>query len=230
MFKKNPMGWAIISGAPGAVRPMLEYAFNMDDFARQIRNPRPSRYSELGNETTGEEFKGLADWIAKTTNGAWMPNPDELQFAASQYTQGLSILGNSVTHNYEWMTGKDEFDPKKAIPFISTFLARKSDVDARDYSEINDKLTKNKKILETFEARGFDEAYDKYVDKHPEAETLRQAYINNTQQLNQINAQMNKIRAENQSPKDRRDELQDLKETKQMIMRDMVDTYKMADF
>ena len=229
MFKKNPMGWALTSAAPAPVRPLLEYAFNMDDFGRQIYNPRPSRYGEVGGDSTSEAFKSAADTIAKVTNGMWMPNPDELQFAFNQYAEGLTTIGNSVMSIYNFVTGKEDFDPKKDLPFLSSFLGRKTDVDARQYSEINDALVKNKKILDNFESRGFDDAYDRYVETHPDAEMLRQYYVTNREHLNKINAEMNKVRDQDQTPQERRDELEDYKDMRRMIMRDMVDTYNESE-
>ena len=227
LFNRNPAGWAVASAAPTPLKPILYYAWNADSFGRQIYNTRIGKYGEAyaGGDYVPEMFKSLSQALLKATDGAVDLNPHTLQFFANNYAQGIANVTQAIVGNYENVMGEKDFDMKTDMPIFSSLVGRQTDADARDFADTEAALQKVKARLSTLKNTGNDEAYERYTDKNPDAEWMVKRYDRIKAHINKINKEMNKARATGESPKDIREQTDDLRKIRSSYMKDLNDDY-----
>ena len=230
LFNHNPAGWAIASAAPTVLKPILYYAWNADSFGRQIYNTHAGKYGEAyaGGDYTPEMFKGLSKRLSDATDGAVDISPHLLQHYANNYVQGISNVTQAIVGNYQNLMGDKEFDAKTDLPFFSSLVGRQTDADAREFSDTEAYLKKAKERLSALKNTDRDEAYDRYVDAHPDIEGLVKSYDKAKSQINKINQQLNAVRASDQTPKESSEERNDLRHIRSSIMKDLNDDFEEA--
>lgn len=224
---KHPLGWLISSVSPSVARPLLEMAWNADDYGRQIYNNRLSKYGNAytGGDYTSEVWKDAAKHIRETL-GVDM-SPSAIQFFANNYMEGVSNLMQGGYNQYLGITGQRDYDTRDLNP-LRNFIGRSSNYDARQFSDIEPQIKGMKARIDAYINTGDDAGLERYLDKNPNAEDVAGAYGKIKAALNKVNSRLNQISASSMTPRERVAESEDLKQERDMLMANMAEIYKDA--
>ena len=227
---EKPMQWAFDSVAPSAARPFLEFIMDTDSLGREIYNNRQSKYGDAytGGDNIPEAYRGLARYLAETTNGDLNIQPNTLYFFANNYADGISKLAHGFTGLSMAAAGNKDIDFKTDMPLLSSFVGKKSNYDGRQFSELRTKMEQTTADLKMFAATGNQEQYNRYVERHPNSPQLVQYYnkvVNG--RLRDLSEMKNKVIANRSiTPKDRKDILDQINLEMNMRKKNFIETYK----
>jgi predicted transcriptional regulator len=225
--RDNFPAWMMDSLAPSMARPFLEYTMNVDTFGREIYNNRISKYGDAytGGSHVPELYNRAARKLFEITNAQVDASPNTMYFFANNYIDGLSRIGHNGLGTYLWASGDKEFDPKRDLLFMDSFFGKKSSVDAREFSEVEQEILQKEKRLNALKDRP--ELLQRYVMSNPNDPALVHIYnqlVN--RRLKQIRTEMNRVKAADYTPRERQDRLRQLELARDFTMRSIIDTFK----
>jgi len=226
---EHPLAFAISSVTPSFVRPFIEYGFNVDEFGREIYKDRMNQFGDAysGGENLPELYGATARMMADATNGSISIYPNTLHFFANSYLDGLARLMTNTYGTGLTLAGQKDFDPKSDLGGIAdSFIGKSSSFDSREYQDFKAKIQHSQGILKMY--ADHPEQYDRYVEAHPNAEMIDSLYNSlENGALKQIREQLNNLRDDtNQSPKDKADQIKDLRLQRDMLIRNFLDEVK----
>jgi hypothetical protein len=230
MFE-NPAAWAMDSITPSIARPFFEYAMNMDGLGREIYNNRQSRVGDAytGGDNIPDLYKDAARMLANITNGDIDVSPNVMYFFANNYLDGLS----RVIHNSYGIgmvaAGEKEFNPKTDTMVLDSFFGAPSNVDAREFSKVENKIKDKERKLNMFKSDP--ERYAEYVMENPIDEALVAIYNKAVGgQLNKLNEQANIYRKmPDLTPKERKELLDPIKAQQNLYKRHLISLFEAYD-
>jgi len=128
------------------------------------------------------------------------------------------------------MTGQKDFDAKRDLGGLAdSFIGKSSSFDAAKFAEAEQQIKKQEGIIEMYKNRP--EKQQEYIDDHPNVQMIDNLYnalVNG--QLKTVRHQLNTLQADTtQSPKDKADEIKDLKSQRDWLMRSFIDQVKDYD-
>jgi hypothetical protein len=224
----HPIAFTVGSMTPTFARPLIEYGMNVDEFGREIYKNRMNQFGDAysGGENLPELYGAATRMMSDATDGKVDISPNTLHFFANSYLDGLARMAHNTYGMALTMTGQKEFDPKRDLGGVfDSFIGKSSSFDAREFSDVESKIKKQQGILTMY--KDSPEMLDKYLDAHPNALMLDNIYnatING--QLKSVRHQLNALQSDtSQSPKEKADEIKDLKEQRDWIMRSFLDQY-----
>lgn len=194
----KPLLWVLDSIAPSLARPVLEFTWNTDSLGRKIYSDRISRYGEpySGTESSAEMFNDTAQFMARLTNGDVAVSPTSLAFWTNNYVDGVARAAYGVYGLGLVLGGDKALDVKKDLPVLSSYIGRKSSIDAREFAKIEDQILEKRNKLNMFKNRpGENELYIQYMKRHPNDEMLIYKYNKISSILNLIRKERNRIQA-----------------------------------
>jgi len=228
---EKPLEFVVDSLTPSLGRPFVEYAMNTDSLGREIYN---NRNTKLGNAYTGgdnipELYKDATRLLANSTNGALDIGPNTLYFFANNYIDSVSRISHNTYNLGQTITGDKNFDPKTDLMVLDSFFGKKSNFDAREFSSVEKQIQKKAGLLSMFE-KSNPEQFAKYVEAHPYDPAIVEIYNKQLATLNKAREQANIIRRmPGLTPKQRKETLEDMTLTQNIIKRSMIDTFKQFD-
>ena len=224
----NPAAWALDSLAPSAARPFFEYVMNLDGLGRQIYNNRQTRYGDAytGGDSIPEAYKGAARMLFNATNGAVDWSPNTMYFFANNYVDGASKAFTGASNLGLSAFGMKEIDVKNDMPFLSSFIGSKSNVDAREYSKAETRIKTMEKRINSLKDKP--EMFREYIQDHADEYQLVQYYNNaNNGALRNFRAIANQYRADpNLSIKERKAKVEEMVKLQNMVKRNILDTFE----
>jgi hypothetical protein len=187
---------------PSVLRPMVEYAMNTDALGRDIYNENKSDVSEalMGSDSVPEMYKMTSKWMYDNLGISVRPNV--VHFFANNYADGLARLASNGVNTLQLAMGEKEFNPRTDTVLFDRFFGSYSDVDAREFSKVSDKMRKIHDTIKTL--KDYPERYAQYVENNPTHEIVSELYnkeINGD--LKKIREQKNEFRRMDISPKER---------------------------
>lgn len=187
---------------PSLLRPIFEYAMNTDALGRDIYNENKSDVSEalMGSDSVPEMYKATSKWMYDNLGIAVRPNV--MYFFANNYADGLARLAGNGVNTLQVAMGEKEFNPRTDTILFDRFFGSYSDVDAREFSKVSDKMRKIHDTIKTL--KDYPERYAQYVENNPTHEIVSELYnkeINGD--LKKIREQKNEFRRMDISPKER---------------------------
>jgi len=187
---------------PSLLRPIFEYAMNTDALGRDIYNENKSDISEalMGSDSVPEMYKATSKWMYDNLGIAVRPNV--MYFFANNYADGLARLANNGVNTLQLAMGEKEFNPRTDTVLFDRFFGSYSDVDAREFAKVSDKMRKIHDTVKTL--KDYPERYAQYVENNPTHEIVSELYnkeINGD--LKKIREQKNEFRRMDISPKER---------------------------
>jgi len=187
---------------PSLLRPIFEYAMNTDALGRDIYNENKSDVSEalMGSDSVPEMYKATSKWMYDNLGIAVRPNV--MYFFANNYADGLARLANNGVNTLQLAMGEKEFNPRTDTVLFDRFFGSYSDVDAREFAKVSDKMRKIHDTIKTL--KDYPERYAQYVENNPTYEIVSELYnkeINGD--LKKIREQKNEFRRMDISPKER---------------------------
>jgi hypothetical protein len=228
---ENPAAWAVDSMLPSLARPLVEYMMNIDSLGREIYNNRKTRYGNAytGGDNIPELYKDatrlLAD-ITATTGNVIDVSPNSLYFFANNYLDAVTRIGHNLYNVGLTMAGKKDFDPKTDTMIFESFIGKKSNFDAREFSSVEKQINAKIGAMKMF--RGSNpKKYMEYLEKHPMDPALEEIYNKSVGgMLKPLREAANDIRKMNLDPKERKEILDDLNLAQNMVKRALIDTFK----
>jgi hypothetical protein len=230
MFE-NPAAWAMDSITPSIARPFFEYAMNLDGLGREIYNNRQSRVGDAytGGDNIPELYKDAARMLANITNGGIDVSPNTMYFFANNYVDGLSrIIHNSYGIGMT-VAGQKAFNPKTDTMVLDSFFGAPSNVDAREFSKVENQIKDKERKLNMFKSDPI--RYAEYVAANP----LDEAIVNIYNQS--VGAGLNKLREQSNmyrkmpdlSPKERKELVDLIKAQENLYKRHLINVFEAYD-
>ena len=224
----NFPAWALDTVAPSAIRPFFEYVMNLDGLGREIYNNRQSRYGDAytGGDSIPELYKSAARTLFNTTNGAVDWSPNTMYFFANNYVDGMAKALTGVSNLGLTLTGKKEVDMKNDVPFLSSFLGSKSNVDAREFSNAEARIKEMDKRINALKDKP--EMFRTYIENNPQNYYLVQYYnsaVNGS--LRDLRATANKIRTDkDMTILERKQRLDEVVKLQNMVKRNILNSFE----
>jgi len=228
---ENFPAWAMDSVTPSAFRPFFEYVMNMDGLGREIYNNRQTRYGDAytGGDSIPEAYKLAARTLFNATDGAIDWSPNTMYFFASNYFDGMAKMGTAATNLSYSVAGNKDFDPKHDLPFVGSFIGTKSNIDAREFSKVEDQIKAIDKRINSLKDKP--EMLDRYLEANPNAYAAVEFY--NAQvngQLRQVRAVANQVRANGElTPRERKLQLEEINGISSTIKRQLLNVFEELD-
>jgi len=224
---EKPLHWLGDSLLPSVMRPYFEYLFNVNGIGQTINSASQRKFGDAftGGDRIPEAWKDLSAWAYNSTGGVLNLSPNTMYFFANSYVDGYARLGELA---YSWVdigAGAKNFNPKTDLPLLGSFFGAKSNVDARDFTAVEDKIKNLDERSKTLKKTST-EAYYKFISDNPTAELAVGVYYAQLGSLNRIRKEANDIRVMPISPKDRQDMLRLNILRQNMVKRQMIETFK----
>jgi hypothetical protein len=225
----NPSAFVLDSVTPSIARPFFEYAMNMNAFGQEIYNNRQSRFGNAytGGDNIPDVYKDAARFMVD--NFGVDASPNSLYFFANNYMDGLTrIIQNGYGLGLT-LAGQKDFDAKRDLFILESFISTKSNVDQREFSKMEDSVREKERMLKMFKTNP--EKYAEYVSEHPFDAYLVKMYNQQVNgRLNDLREKANKIRRiPGLSPRDRKALLEPIKEEQNVIKRNITHNVNIID-
>jgi len=228
----QPAAWLMDSALPSSLRPFLEWTMNVDGLGRQIYNNRQSRYGDAytGGDNIPELYKSAARTLYEVTSGSVDWSPNTLYFFANSYLDGLTRLGHGA-HNIALVaTGDKEFNPKTDTLVFDSFFGAPSNIDAREFSNVEKQVLDIKKRLNSL-AENSPDRYAKYVEDNPmhiAAVEMYDEQVNQT--LRNLREQANVYRRmQGLTPKERTDIVKNIVQAQNLVKRNLINMFEVYE-
>jgi len=225
---ENFPAWAMDSVTPSAFRPFFEYVMNMDGLGREIYNNRQTRFGDAytGGDNIPEAYKMAARMLFKATDGGVDWSPNTMYFFASNYADGAAKMATAVTNLGLTVAGQKGFDPKNDIPLIGSFIGTKSNIDAREFSKVEEQIKAFDKRINSLKDKP--ELLNNYLESHQDEYAAVQFYNHQVNgQLRQLRAIANQIRANDElTPRERKLQLEEINGMSNIVKRQLLNVFE----
>lgn len=220
----HPLAFIVGSVTPTFARPVVEFAMNVDEFGQEIYTNRMNQFGDpyTGGEKLPPMYGQITEALANNT-GVVM-EPKTLHFFLNSYADGLSRVGAAAHGAVSLAMGERDFDPKQDLLPLSSFLGRASSYDAREFADMEKDIQSVRNRLNMYKDRP--EQLQDYLNDNPNAESIVSYY--NTEvngNLKAVRTEMKEIeRSPELTPREKADQLKELRANRDWIMRGMIDT------
>ena len=227
---EKPHLWLLDSLLPSVMRPYFEYTWNVNGIGQTINSASQRKFGDAftGGDRIPEAWKDLSAWMYNKTGGGLNLSPNTAYFLANSYADGFARVGELI---YSWVdigAGEKAFNPKTDLPLLGSFFGAKSNVDARDFTAVEDKLKNYDERLKTLKKTS-PTAYVEFITKHPTAPAAIGVYYAHLGSLNDVREQANKIRLLPIPQKDKQELLRANIFRQNIIKRQMIEMFKALD-
>lgn len=188
--RENPGLWLLDSVTPSVGRPILEFVANTDALGREIYNNRLTKYGDpyIAGKNVPELYREITMGLAELTNGRIQWQPGTVQFVASNFADGFARMAVNFHGLTMYATEKSTFNPKTDLSLLSSFIGQKSNYDAREFAELENKMKEYKQTYSMFERDP--KQLQRWLQDHPNMDIA--LYVFNQG----INGQLRQLRAE----------------------------------
>jgi len=215
----EPASWVVDTIMPTTLRPLVEYVMNKDGLGRTINSASQRRMGDAwtGGDKINEMYKDAAQYLYKATEGAVDLSPNTLYFFTNSYADGIGKISETLYSFGLLGAGQKEFKAKTDIPFIGSFIGAETNVDSREYGEMEKKI-KNIDVRLKRLYQSAPDAYASFVTKNPTYPFAIEVYKAGQGELNEVRKQMNEVRGmDGLSPKEKSNVLEQLQKLQNNI-------------
>jgi hypothetical protein len=229
----NFPAFAMDSITPSAFRPFFEYVMNLDGLGREIYNNRQTRYGDAytGGDSIPEAYKSLARTLFKATDGGLDISPNTMYFFASNYLDGFAKASTAAFDMGMNVTGQKDFDIKNDMPFVGSFMGTKSNVDAREFSKVEEKIKAFDKRINSLKDKP--DQLSSFLQSEDAQKQFAAVQFYNQQvngQLRQLRTVANQIRANDAfSPRERKNQLEEIVNMQNIVKRQLLNVFDDLD-
>lgn len=234
-FSKMPVSempghWFIDSITPTVFRPAVEFLMNKNGIGQDINSAATRRIADAftGGDRVPELYRDLSETIFEGSDGETDVTPNTLYFFANSYLDGIARIAQLMYNSGT----KDErdFSPRLDLPMFSSFFGAKSNVDAREFGKMENKVKEIDKKLATFDKDIVKpEVAAAYESKYPMYRDIVEIYKDHKKQLDVLRKEANDIRTEGLLIRDRQDRLRENIIMQNVIKREMIEQVKAYD-
>ena len=205
---EHPLSWAFDSIMPSVVRPISEYLMNMNGIGQSINSASMRRFGDAftGGDRIPEVYKDFAQWLYETTEGKYDMSPNTAYFLTNSYVDGIAKLGEL---GYNWVDlskGDKAFNPKTDLVLLGSFFGSKPNVDAREFSKVQEKIKDLDTRAKTL-SKVNREVYADFRAENPGVETAISVYNQQKARLDKLHKRANELRADRNIPRIDREEM-----------------------
>lgn len=207
---EHPVEAALDSVLPSALKPLFEWAMNMDGLGREIYNNRQSRNNDAytGGDNIPEFFKDAARLLYNMSDGKIDVSPNTMYFFANNYLDGVSRLASWSYNTAHTIAGNRDFDFKTDTLLLDAYLKAPSNYDARQFSEVEKEIKNLERRYRAYTSSGDAERIADYFQEHPYDKSVIDYYNKFNGQLNKLRELANKTRTNtNLTIKERQDQV-----------------------
>ncbi len=207
---EHPVEAALDSVLPSALKPLFEWAMNMDGLGREIYNNRQSRNNDAytGGDNIPEFFKDAARLLYNMSDGKIDVSPNTMYFFANNYLDGVSRLASWSYNTAHTIAGNRDFDFKTDTLLLDAYLKAPSNYDARQFSEVEKEIKDLERRYRAYTSSGDAERIADYFQEHPYDKSVIDYYNKFNGQLNKLRELANKTRTNtNLTIKERQDQV-----------------------
>ena len=205
---EHPLSWAFDSIMPSVVRPISEYLMNMNGIGQSINSASMRRFGDAftGGDRIPEVYKDFAQFLYEKTEGKLDMSPNTAYFLTNSYIDGIAKIGEL---GYNWIDlskGDKAFNPKTDLPLFGSFFGSKPNVDAREFSKVQEKIKDLDTRAKTL-SKVNREVYADFRADNPGVETAISVYNQQKARLDKLHKRANELRADRNIPRIDRDEM-----------------------
>ena len=205
---EHPLSWAFDSIMPSVVRPISEYLMNMNGIGQSINSASMRRFGDAftGGDRIPEAYKDFAQWLYEKSEGKYDMSPNTAYFLTNSYIDGIAKLGEL---GYNWIDlskGDKAFNPKTDLVLLGSFFGSKPNVDAREFSKVQEKLKDLDTRAKTL-SKVNREVYADFRAENPGVETAISVYNQQKARLDKLHKRANELRADRNIPRIDREEM-----------------------
>jgi hypothetical protein len=201
---------------------------NMDGLGREIYNNRQTKYGDAftGGDNIPELYKYAARELFNATNGAVDWSPNTIYFFASNYVDGMAKALTGTVNLGLTITGQKDFDLKNDTLFLNSFFGSKSNVDAREFSKVENQIKGIEKRVNALKDKP--EQFEQYMNENPTDYYLVQFY---NQQINgslkTLRTQANQIRVnKDMNIRERKERLDEIIKMENLVKRQLLNNFE----
>lgn len=149
-----------------------------------------------------------------------------MYFFASNYADGAAKMATAVTNLGLTVAGQKGFDPKNDIPLIGSFIGTKSNIDAREFSKVEEQIKAFDKRINSLKDKP--ELLNNYLESHQDEYAAVQFYNHQVNgQLRQLRAIANQIRANDElTPRERKLQLEEINGMSNIVKRQLLNVFE----
>jgi hypothetical protein len=226
----NPISFLLDSIAPSMARPALEFALNKNGLGQAIHNDQSRRMGDAytGGDNIPQIYKDASRGIANATVGDFDWNPNTLYFLTNTYIDGPGRVIETLYGINDLAQRRKDFSPKTDIPLMGSFFGTKVNIDAQQFSNVENKIKRIEGIMKEFATNP--EMEVKYAEKHPLHDSVVKYYNKELAPLNELRKEANSIRMSTYlTPKDQKDLLKVNTMRANVIKNQMIEVFKAYD-
>jgi hypothetical protein len=207
-LSEHPLKWAFDSVVPSMLRPISEYIMNMNGIGQTINSASQRKFGDAftGGDRIPEVYKDFTAWLYNDTKGEWNVSPNTMYFFTNSYIDGIARIGEM---SYNWIDlskGEKRFNPKTDLALLGSFFGAKSNVDAREFTKVQEKIKDLDVRLKTLNKTNRATAAE-FKAENPGVESAISIYNQQVARLDKIRKRANEIRTMDISPKDKEEYL-----------------------
>jgi hypothetical protein len=207
-LSEHPLKWAFDSVVPSMLRPISEYIMNMNGIGQTINSASQRKFGDAftGGDRIPEVYKDFTAWLYNDTKGEWNVSPNTMYFFTNSYIDGIARIGEM---SYNWIDlskGEKRFNPKTDLALLGSFFGAKSNVDAREFTKVQEKIKDLDVRLKTLNKTNRATAAE-FKAENPGVESAINIYNQQVARLDKIRKRANEIRTMDISPKDKEEYL-----------------------
>jgi len=224
----NFPAWAMDSVTPSLIRPFFEYTMNLNGLGQEIYNNRQTRYGDAytGGDNIPELYKYAARTLFNATNGEVDWSPNTMYFFANSYFDGMAKTMTGASNLGLTLTGQKQIDLKNDTIFLDSFIGGKSNVDAREFSKVENEIKQIDKRINSIKDKP--EMLAKYMEENPQNFYLVEYYnaqVNGT--LRQLRAESNKLRVNRElTINERKEKLDEVVKMENVVKRQLLNNFE----
>jgi len=207
---EHPLEAGLDSILPSVLRPIFEYAINLDGIGREIYNGRQARNNDAytSGDNIPEMYKSAARIFYNESLSSVDVSPNTLYFFANNYFDALSRFLSWGYGTYLTLGGEKEFDAKTDTLFLDAYLKAPSNYDAKQFSKVEEKIKEMEKRFNAFTKSNDEKVLEKYLEKYPDDKIAIDFYNKFKGQLDKVRGAANVVRKNSQlSVKERNEEV-----------------------
>jgi len=203
---EEPLKWAFDSVVPSMLRPISEYIMNMNGIGQAINSATQRRFGDAftGGDRIPEVYKDFTTWLYNKTKGEWNLSPNSAYFFTNSYVDGIARLGEMAYNWIDLSKGEKAFNPKTDLALLGSFFGAKSNVDAREFTSIQEKIKDLDERLKTLNKTNRATAVE-FRAENPGVESAITIYNQQLSRLDKIRKRANEIRTMDIPPIDKQE-------------------------
>ena len=205
---EEPLKWAFDSVVPSMLRPISEYIMNMNGIGQTINSATQRRFGDAftGGDRIPEAYKDFTAKLYDKSQGEWNISPNTLYFFTNSYVDGIARLGEMLYNWVDLSKGEKRFNPKTDLALLGSFFGAKSNVDAREFTKVQEKIKDLDTRLKTLNKTNRATALE-FRAENPGVESAISVYNQQVARLDKIRKRANEIRTMDIPPIDKEEML-----------------------